>query len=338
MQEFAHKSILDAVVVKREPIIFWMKVLLFCLAWICAVIAMMGPKGNERYAAGSNSGQKVDAKSTHKTVLRKKAHEIIFLVDASASMKISDVSGKSRLEASKEIVDDVIRNLKGENVSLYAFTSVTIQIIPSTLDYLFTRLMLRQIEINEGETEGTDIKQALEFLKNQNLSQSKDKTTTLIVLSDGGDTSLEGLTGDAKNQKIIEIVSPMADVQKLNTRIYTVGLGSTQGSKIPDVMFKGQPVTSSVEGQLLRKLSAAGHGDYFGVVELTPFQISRKLNQEIARNESFVDVSADIPEANDREMTRTYDLYFQYPLALAIMALIGCLLIPNTQKKITRGT
>lgn len=338
LHAFAEQSVLEAILEKREPVIFWIKVFLYCLAWIGAVLALMGPKGNERYVSTAPNGQVAIIKPTSqpKSVLRRKTHEVIFLIDASASMNSVDMGAKTRLDLSKEIVDDVIRSLKGENVSLYAFTSATIQIVPSTLDYLFTRLMLQQIEINEGETKGTAIKQAIDFLRRLYFAKPSAKTKTLIILSDGGDTGLLGLDAEKRKQEIADIASPLADARQKNLRVLAVGLGSALGSAVPGISFQGHPVLSALDEALMRKLAIVGDGELFVVGQMSPFQISQALYQQIARDESFVDASIDLPPPDMGDTTHVYDLYFQFPLGIAILALVGFLLLPDTTTGVGR--
>ncbi len=340
LHEFASQAVQDVVVEPREPAVYWLKVTLFCLAWICGVFALMQPKGNERYVSTTLNGEvAVTKRKTPETaIMRKKAHEVIFLVDASASMKIADINGRTRFDVAKEIIDDVIRNLKGENVSLFAFTSATIQVVPSTLDYFFTRLMLQQVAINEGETAGTDFKQALEFLKKLYFTTATATAKTVVILSDGGDTHLVGLTGDQKNEAIANIISPVADAAEKNLRVLTVGLGSAKGKDVPGVSFQGRSVMSTLEEPLLRKLSTSARGELFVSGEMTPFEISKAIYQNIARNETFVDASVYLPPPDRGNNTRVYDYYYQYPLAIAILALMGYLFIPDTRKRISGGT
>lgn len=339
LNEFASLEVQDIVVEPRELVVYWLKVFLFCVAWTCGVLALMQPKGNERYVSTSVDGlTAVTAKKAPENmILRKKAHEVVFLVDASASMKVADVNGRVRLDIAKEIVDDVIRHLKGENVSLFAFTSATIQVVPSTLDYFFTRLMLQQIAINEGETEGTDFKQALEFVKKLYFAKPTSTAKTVVVLSDGGDTRLAGLSGDPKSEEIANIISPVADAEENNLRVFAVGLGSSRGKEVPGVSFQGKPVVSALDVGLLRKLSIAGRGEMYISDEMNPFEISKAIFQNIARDETFVDASVNQPPPDMGENTRVYDYYFQYPLAIAILALIGYLFIPDTRKRVAGG-
>jgi len=329
LQAFASPHILEKILEKRE--LFWFKTFLFCLAWICGVIALMQPKGNERYAAASSVAPSALSAQSDKH-LRRKAHEVILLIDASASMNIADASGKTRLEAAKAIADDLISRLKGENVSLFAFTGTTLPIVPSTLDYLFTRLMLKQIEINEGETEGTNIELALEFVKKLYFEKPSPVTKTVILFSDGGDTRLVGLNPEQTKQAIQEIISPVVNAEENNLHVFAVGLGSLEGGTVPGVSFQGHPVISSLEEPLLRKLTIAGRGDLFILGDMTSLQIAQKLAQNIAREESFIDTTEQ-PLPDQQDNTHLYDLYFQIPLGIAILALAGCLFLPDTRKK-----
>lgn len=328
LQAFATPRILETILEKRQ--LFWVKTFLYCLAWVCAVIAFMQPKGNERYIT---SAKEPSSLATHaEKPLRKKAHEVILLMDASSSMNIADVSARTRLEAAKVIADDLISRLHGENVSLFAFTGSTMQIVPSTLDYLFTRLMLREIQINEGETEGTNIRLALDFVKKLYFEKPSPTTKTVILFSDGGDTRLVGLNPEQTKQAVKEIISPIANAEENNLRVFAVGIGSSTGAQVPGVSFQGHPIVSSLEEALLRKLSILGRGDLFIVGNTTSLQIAQKLAQNIARDESFVDAT-ELAPPDQKDNTHLYDLYFQIPLGIAILALAGCLFLPDTRRR-----
>jgi hypothetical protein len=117
---YADPRILALIQEPRRTIPFWIKSLFFCAAWIFAVMALMGPKGNGRYPMSPL--EQLNKPSKPHTV-RQVAQDVVFLIDASASMGVADTrSGKSRLDEAKEIVEEVVSRLRGQNAALFAFT------------------------------------------------------------------------------------------------------------------------------------------------------------------------------------------------------------------------
>ena len=165
---FAKKECLDKLLVRRSRLYYLIKCLFFCAAWGFATLALMQPKGAGRYLDGQKEVTEqrvVEQKEVEgETItLRRKTHDVIFLLDASASMAVTDARGdKRRLDLAKEIVDEVVSQLDGQAVALYAFTSETSAVVPVTHDYLFFRLALRRVGIHEGDVGGTDFLGALE--------------------------------------------------------------------------------------------------------------------------------------------------------------------------------
>lgn len=83
------------------------------------------------------------------TTVRRKAHDVVFLLDVSASMGVKDGRlSRSRLDYAKELIDEIVARLHGETVSLYTFTSKVAQVVPGTMDYLYLRMLLRDVEVN----------------------------------------------------------------------------------------------------------------------------------------------------------------------------------------------
>src|SRR5262249_54027895 len=155
-------------------------------------------------------------------------------LDVSASMSVPDVDqARTRLDLSKDIADQVISRLNGQNVSLTAFTSSFLPIVPSTNDYLFTRLMLHNLQINADETSGTDIKNALEELQKNDFPVPTSKPKTLVLITDGGDTHAESLQGEAREQYIESMVKFIENAEAQQLQVIIVGVGSTAGKEIP---------------------------------------------------------------------------------------------------------
>lgn len=319
----------------RRSILFWVKSFFFCSAWIFGVFALMEPKGNGRYPM-SPLEQFQNPSKPHK--VRQVAQDVIFLIDASASMGVSDTrTGKSRLDEAKEVVEEVVSRLRGQNAALFAFTSTTLQLVPLTTDYLFTRLMLRQLAINEGETAGTDILQALTSMRNQFFNSAPQKQTFLIMLSDGEDTHLESLQGSEREeymQKIRRIVHN-ANVKQLH--VYVVGLGSRQGKEVSGVTFQGHPVISALNEDLLRQIARTAEGELLLGRERTTLQTADAILEGIKVNQQFQDKIITSPRIEGDQDELVYDLYFQIPLSIGIIALALALLLPETARKEIRS-
>lgn len=333
LARFAKEEVRSKIMTTESATLYWIKVILLSIAFASAAAALSQPMGNAHYAGGEPAKAKLSDEHA-KGVMRIKMHEVIILIDASASMGIKDTeAGKSRLETSKEIADQVISSLRGESVSLYSFTSVPMRAVPSTMDYIFTRLMLSQISVNEGETSGTNIQSALEAVREKYLSNPSGTTKTLIVLSDGGDTSLYGLEGKERNDRVAILLSPLAGSENQNLAAYAVGIGSKKGEAVPDVTYNGKPVESSLNTGLLERLALLGHGSYFAPSETSPFRTAQEISRLIAKRGEYIDVSAEIPLAASRNNTPIYDLFFQAPLAVALVALLIALFLPDTLQK-----
>lgn len=326
----------DRLLVPRSPLIFWCKVGAFCAAWALLSIALMQPKGNPRYPEGAQpeetkaapAGQQQDL-----TNVRRTAHDVIFLIDASASMSVPDARfGKTRLDFAKEIADEIASNLNGESASLYAFTSQPSMLVPPTMDYLYLRLLLRQVQINEGDVAGTNLTTALREVKKQNYPTPTRKLHTLILLSDGGDTQLEALTGNQKQKAADAIASLVDDAEKLHLRVFTIGMGSRKAQPIPGITFQGTAVPSALDDSILRQISTVGRGhSYFANDYSAPELASAVLNEMKQDSSALYQTESEelamLAESQPKELV--YDLYFQIFLGFAIFLLAFALYFPD---------
>lgn len=309
---------------KRSPFIYWLKIVSLSLLWTAATLALMQPKGNGRYAKEEPSKQKREK--------RYRNHLISFLIDTSASMAIQDArGGKTRLESAKDVADQISAELTGQTASLYAFTSDTTKISPPSMDYFFLRIMLQQLQINEGDIPGTDISQALKALHTLLSSHDPSALKTLIIISDGGDTVLETLQNKERELFISQASDVFKNAEKMNLRIYTVGTGSTTSSSVPGISFKGRSVQSKLEGELLRQIAEKARGKYYQANNHSALDISRDLFLELSADDPYVEESLN-SLASPRD-SLIYTLYFQVPLGLAILLLAFILICPEGNVK-----
>jgi Ca-activated chloride channel family protein len=320
------------------------------LAWMMAVLALMQPQGRARYQQGDDESGKVveeflaeeDEGEGSFVQMRRKAHEIIFVLDTSASMSVNDTpQGISRLDYAKEIIDEITADSDGAAVGLYAFTSELTPLVPPTYDSLFVRLLLRKVSINEGHVAGTDLAGSLEEVAKRHLRETKQQRTTLVLLTDGGDTRLETLSGSEREREIEAILSRMEGIKDLPIRLFSIGLGTEQGAEVPDIQFDGKAVVSSLDESLLEQLAEKGKGRYFFANGSSALSISRALHGVLAKDDPFVEEvtiearGGRIERTKELSQQLNYDSYYQWPLAAAILFLALALVLPHSRKAAT---
>lgn len=322
------------------------RVLLIGAAWSLAVVAWMQPRTpiatslpqkDQGKQALSEKPDGEDKSTGTKAKRKRKAHDVYFLIDTSASMSVKDTrQGLSRLDDAKDIIEECIRNLTGQSAALYAFTSQVSTISPPTMDYLFLRLMLKQVGINEGDVAGTDLVETLEFIRQRFVLHDAKKLKTLIILTDGGDTRLEALQSSQREQEITAIISRLGDPQELNFRVFTIGIGTPQGEVIPDITFDGQAVKSSLDEELLKALAEKGRGKYYYSNNFSALAIANDIRKNISQDDPYVEEEVERePTALEKTMEQQngqgqfYELYFQLFLGLAILCLAAAIFMPT---------
>lgn len=296
----------------RSPQLYLFKTILLSLAWISLVLALMGPMGNPR--PDLNVGDDLLQGG------RQKPQDVIFLIDSSASMSVNDGRGKNtRLDDAKELAELMIQQLQGQNVALYAFTSELIPLAPPTPDYLFTILALRALKINEGDSSGTQLSDALAGVAEEFKDDSSEKKHTLVVLTDGGDNS----NSDEK------IFATLKELRKKDWDLVVIGVGSAKGGLVPNVIYQGKPVTAQLEEAKLKKVAETGQGQYYASNARNALDLSKSIGEQIlaANRKSGAKEGGVLPRP------LIYDRYFQWPLLAAIFFLGLFFFLPDIQKK-----
>lgn len=332
IKRFVPQNLQPILLIPRSESIFWGKSIAFFLIWIFAVISIMEPKGAGRYPENIKKDQQKEKQAKQEVKRKRKAHEIVFLIDASASMSVKDSRNEeSRLSYAKDIADQTISRLNGERASLDAFTSEVIPLVPSTMDYFFLRMMVHETQINEGDTSGTDLLGTLEKVFKEQFSKPPSILKTLILLTDGGDNELETLQGAEKEQKINSLLNSLPNLEKQHMRIFTIGLGSKKGREIPGLKEEGKPVISALDDDLLIKLGDKGRGRYYMANQYSSVEIADNILALMTKESPFVEeeiVQKNIKMGEDQNLI--YDLYYQFPLGIAILLLGLVLCLPES--------
>lgn len=320
LQAYTSPQLLPYLIVERSKFLNLLKRIAWAALWVLACFALMGPQGNIRYLP---TGQ-----STKQLNQSEQTHEVIFLVDTSGSMSVPDGShGQTRLEEAKEIMQDTVSQLQGVSLAVYAFTSDLTPVVPPTLDYLFTRIMLRELHINEGDIGGTLFIPVMEKLKSKVLFDPLAYAYTIILLSDGEDNDL--YNGKPSFQKKMQsILDAMPSSETFPLKFYTIGLGQLKPSAIPKVTTEeGKPVASKLEPELLKKIAEQGKGEYYAASEWNNWELASTIAKEVKKTavqrNTETQSSRKVMSVSQEE--KIADQYFQIPLGLAILLLLaGC--------------
>lgn len=347
MAQFAHvKSLLKIAdsISKSKKI---SKRILVCLAYLLLVFAMMRPQGSADHKLDDNTPDSGDKKITssisledidsaekkgEKVVIKESARDIIFLLDVSASMGAEDLY-PNRLSKAKEMIGDILGALDGEHVGLVVFTSVPSVKSILTIDYSYFRQVLDKVAINDNDFAGTKFSPALEEIINRQFDFSDNEYKDLIIITDGGDTDVEGLTGSSRTalEEQIYALSEKAFTEK-GIRIHTIGLGTKAGSLVRGVKDpQGEPVKSSLNEEFLKNISQRAKGisitaadSFIDMKEIYKNRIAGGSREEIGRE---VEVDAEKlkelveKQKEEGEQKVVYQELYHYPLLLALLFL-----------------
>lgn len=299
--------------------------------WLLGCLSLMGPYGNIHYPVTPQ------ASLPQSTPLQYRPHEVIFLVDTSASMGTLDgFDQQSRLDTAKQLIEDIIGQLKGQSVSLYSFTSELTPIVPATQDYLFTRLATRGLTLNAGDVGGTNFQKVLQSLTNKLFTYPSMKLMTLILLSDGGDNQIESSTGEMRQKAEQAIIDALPNPQQFFIQSFIIGIGGSTPQPIPHVSKNNQPVESTLLPAILQLIATYLKGSYETASQWSSWSLSTHIVEQIGEDPLIK------PEEllnSDKQMTLNgqsliqSDLYFQIPLGVALLFYCLNLLLPEVEKK-----
>lgn len=169
--------------------------------------------------------------------------DLLIAVDLSKSMLARDVR-PNRLERVKLTLSNLLEKVKGDRLGLIAFSGSAFLQCPLTLDHQAFVKTLDELKVGLIPRPGTNLARPIQEAER---SFSKDDTDKFLVLiSDGEDLEGQGLM-QAK------------EAAKKGIRIFTIGIGSDQGARIPTDPLNQSPqnfLKDRAGTEILTKLDA----------------------------------------------------------------------------------
>lgn len=244
--------------------------------------------------------------------VKRQGLDLIIAADTSRSMLANDLP-PNRLQRVKLAGQDLIRELRGDRVGLIAFAGRAFLQAPLTIDYDAAVEALNDLDTNVIPEGGTNISEAIN-LAVKTFGKSALGNRALIIFTDG-----EELAGDS-----VKIAKIAADA---GVRIFTIGVGTPEGSLIPlgsqsgGTAFvkdtNGQVVKSKLDEKRLREIAESTGGMFLSLAngpttmrELYAAGLSKMQAAEI-----------------DARMSQQPIERYQWPLGAALLALVAAMLI-----------
>lgn len=220
--------------------LWWLKAGLFLLGLALMIVALARPKWGEKLQL--YKGQGID---------------IVVALDASKSMLAQDIK-PSRLERAKVELAGLLDNLGANRVGVVAFAGEAYVMCPLTTDLEAAKLFLDIIDPGNLPRPGTNIQRALEVSASL-FDPGQEESKAVVLLTDG-----DNLEGDP--------LSAAAGLKEVGAKLFIVGIGTPEGSTIPEPAAGGvaykkdredKLVVSRLGDRLMLLMAKAADGRYY---------------------------------------------------------------------------
>ena len=295
VRKFGDEELVKALMPSWSGAKGWVRMILFSLAFAFFVLGLARPQ--------------IGAKLSEHTT---RGAEIVICLDVSNSMLAEDYS-PNRLDRAKLAISRLTDKLKDDRIGLIIFAGSSFVQLPVTTDYVSAKMFLGSIDTGSVPIQGTAIGDAI-FTAIRSFSAQSEKSRVIIVISDG-----ENHEDDA--------VAAAREAAENGIRVYTVGVGSSEGRPIPfeGGLMKdkdGEIVVTKLDEDMLRQVAKAGNGAYV-----------HAGNEEFGLNPIIDDIRRMEDEEFGSIVFEEYDEQFMYFFGIALALLVVEMLVGERRPK-----
>jgi Ca-activated chloride channel family protein len=193
----------------------------------------------------------------HLEEVKRRGLDIVVVLDTSRSMLAEDIK-PNRLQQAKWGIRDLVGRLRGDRIGLVAFAGSSFLQCPLTIDYAAFLMTLEDVYAGIIPRGGTAITQALRTAM-ESFEKNPDADRAIVLITDGEDH--EG--------NPVELVD---ELKRENIRVYSIGVGSTDGELIPQSGDQGgtgflkdrqgRVVKTSLKEDVLQRIALSTGGAY----------------------------------------------------------------------------
>lgn len=299
-ERFAHITMRDYLVPTFSKRRANFKFLVFLLMVSCLVLAL----------ANLQSGSKMEE-------VKREGIDLYLAVDVSNSMNAEDIV-PSRLERSKQSINRLIGDLRGDRIGVIVFADKAFVQLPITTDYSAAKMFLSTVNTNLVASQGTAIAEAINLAVKSFANEERSKA--IVVISDGEDHE-----NDAA-------VKAAGEAAKMGIRVYTIGMGLADGAPIPEYNqyghqtgyrkdSQGNTIVTKLNEQMLQSIAAAGNGVYV-----------RASNSNVGLEKIYSDINKMDKSEIETMVFTDYEDQFQWFVAAAIIMLLIEIFVSSGKK------
>lgn len=251
---------------------------------------------------------------------KQKGRDVIIAMDTSRSMLATDIA-PDRLKRAKLFTQDLVGLLQGDRIGLIAFAGSSFLQAPLTLDYAAVTNALDELDTNVIPKGGTNIAAAITTAR-EAFGKAEGQTRALVILTDGEELDADG-------------ISAAKQAAQEGVRIFTVGIGSPEGSLISirtedgrqDFVRdrSGKPVTSKLDAARLNEMASATGGFYVQIGPDAARDVFQRGIEPMEMTEGGV-----FTARQPRER-------YQWPLGIATVCLALSVLVGDRKRKLSRA-
>ena len=265
------------------------KVFIRSLYFILLMVALLGPSFGESTREVKAIGK-----------------DMYICVDLSESMNAKDIQ-PTRLEKVKFEMKNLVRAFNSDRIGIIIFSSEAFVQCPLTYDQNALNLFIETLNTNLVPKAGTDfgppLEMALKKLEEDDGNSIQQKSKIIILISDGEDFG-------EQTDKVVN------EIKDSNIRLFTLGVGTTTGSRIQtDTGFKtdrtGREVITKLNDKGLRSLAIQTEGKYYEINE-SQNDVTRLIN-------SINQIEGEIRDARMMDVSANKYYYF---LAVALLLIV----------------
>src|SRR6266581_8005473 len=241
--------------------------------------------------------------------------DIVVAIDTSRSMLAEDVQ-PNRLARAKFAALDLMKEAKNDRLALIPFAGAAFLQCPLTLDEEAFRQSVEALEVGIIPVGGTALTEAIETALTA--FKEGDNFKILVLFTDGEDHDSGALAAAEK-------------AARAGLKVFTIGLGTANGEllRVTDekgvVSYikdeQGNVVKSRLNESLLQQIASATGGFY------------RPLRGAKTMKTLYAERLAPLPKSEISErLVRRYHERYQWPLALALAALLAEMFLPERRR------